>query len=405
METAVPGRQILDATFALSQHVEKTLDMHGQGCIAAADILAYFDHLDPLRIVHWLLKTSFPKSLAATLLRLHCLPMVEMSIGTGAVVVPLKCRTNGFFTGTRTAGTASRIPLLDVAHSRMEVWKQLSAQYNSMSFSLTSFVDNVYSTGRTPADAIGILEDLELQLGNKWRLHFGHDSKEILPTTGCDVHDLSAHVLSTWPPKSTMKCLGHIISANGSIENDFKHAKASMWGAFWANFRPGLRKAPSRAKLRFIQTCIKPVAAFKWSRWPWQKTYATRLDQTQSHMLALLFPCAPLPGESDNDYFRRRSLRTGRLATKMGRWSTQWAQSVRNWHAHCARAHDAKNWCSHIYSFHGPAWLQQQRQNNSRQGETNRTCTRSTQGKVTRRWFEGHNDAKMIPPHFPDRSV
>ena len=189
-----------------------------------------------------------------------------------------------------------------------------------------------------------------------------------------------------------------MISANGSIEDDFQHAKTSMWAAFWANFRPGLRQASTRTKIRFLQSSVRPIAAFKWSRWPWQKTYSKRLDQTQSHMLSLLFPCLPGPAETTEDFFRRRSLLAGRLATSSGRWGASWASSVRSWHDHCIRAHDAKNWCNHIYTFHGEAWLQQQRRHHSKAGETNRTCTRNVQAKVTKRWFEEYNDAHMIPP-------
>ena len=156
METAIRGRQILDATFSLSQHVEKTLDTQSQGCIAAADVLAYFDHLDPLRIVRWLLRQRFPAHLAATLLRLHCLPQITLSLSHACEPVLIRYRTSGFFTGTRTAGTASRIPLLDAASFRLAVWDQLSSAYNGVCFSLVSFVDNVYATGRDPVDAITI---------------------------------------------------------------------------------------------------------------------------------------------------------------------------------------------------------------------------------------------------------
>ena len=394
METAIAGRQILDATFSLSQHVEKTLDMQGQGCIAAADILAYFDHLDPLRICRWLLRQGFPPSLAGGLLRLHCLPAVELRVGDVAVTV--SSRTTGFFTGTRAAGSASRIPLLDAAHERLRVWNQLSSEYNGVNFSLTSFVDNVYATGRNVSDAVAILKDLEQHLSNKWRLSFGADSKEILPTAGCQTDALDALSMSEWPVKRTMKCLGHFLTSNGSIEEDFLHAKTCMWSCFWANFRPGLKRAPRHAKINFLERCVRPIASFKWSRWPFQPTYAKKLDQIQTHMLSLLFPCAPLMHEGTDDYFRRRSLNTGRLATSAGRWSASWAVSVQRWHDHVMRAHDETNWCHYVYNFHGQSWLDLQRRMQSKAGETNRTCTRSAHGKVTRRWFEGHAFARTV---------
>ena len=54
MEAAIRGRQILDVSFALSQHIAKALDDHSQGCIATADIAAFFDNLDPLKVCRWL---------------------------------------------------------------------------------------------------------------------------------------------------------------------------------------------------------------------------------------------------------------------------------------------------------------------------------------------------------------
>ena len=393
METAIRGRQILDATFALSQHVEKTLDMHSHGCIAAADIMAYFDHLDPLRIARWLLKENFPPHLVAALLRLHCLPQITLSVSRTSSPFCIRYRTNGFFTGTRTAGTASRIPLLDAALSRLRIWNETSACYNGVSFSLVSFVDNVFTTGHDAFDATSILNDLERHLSNKWRLKFGGDSKEILPTAGCDLQAIHAGALSDWQLRRSMRCLGHIISDNGSIGDDFEHAKATMWAAFWANYRPGLLNATKHTKINFLQRCVRPIAAFKWSRWPFQRTYGKKLDQIQTHMLQLLFPLPSRLNESADDFFRRKSLVSGRLANSLGRWSASWALSVRRWHDHCVRAHDSNNWCSAIYAVHGEPWIQAMRARHCRGAETNRTGTRVLQAKPTRRWYEGYNDS------------
>ena len=204
---------------------------------------------------------------------------------------------------------------------------------------------------------------------------------------------LDPDAYSCWTFKQQMRCLGHIISANGSIEADFEQAKASMWAAFWINFRPSLRNATKDAKLRFLRSCIASIGRFKWSRWPFQPTYAKRLDQIQTHMIALLFPCQPKDLEEKDSYFQRRSLLAGRLASSCGRWSAAWANAVCRWHDHCVRAHDTRNWCSFVYLHRGADWLAAQRLQNSRQGERNRTNTRSYRGKVTRRYFEGHEQA------------
>ena len=392
-ETAIPGRQILDTTFALSQHIEKSLDDYGRGCVAAADVAAFFDNIDPIKVLRWLLHRDFPRELAVALLRLHCLPSCQLQVGR--VCVDIGRRSCGLFTGTRTAGTAARIPLLDAADQRCHVWNRHSSNYNGVNFSITSFVDNVFTAAPNLSDATAVLNDLELFLRNRWGLRFGDASKEVLIVEGLDVGDLEPSFTDTWAVKRSMRCLGHILTSNGSIEDDFKKATTCMWATFWMNYRPSLTKASKKSKLRFLQGCVSTIARFKWSRWPWQVTYARRLDQVQTHMLSLLFPCVPVPGEPPTDFYRRRSLLSGRLATAAGRWSRAWAESVCSWHDHCCRAHDHRNWNSYIYTHKCEAWLAERRIWNSRGQETHRTNTRAAHGKVTRRFFEGHKDALM----------
>jgi len=72
---------------------------------------------------------------------------------------------------------------------------------------------------------------------------------------------------------------------------------------------------------------IQTIAEFCWSRWPYQKSYADRLDATQRKMLGTLFDFKPRNGEPYDAFVQRRHRETGRLATKCGRWSTKWAQA------------------------------------------------------------------------------
>ena len=80
MEAAIRGRQILDVSFALSQHIEKALDDHSRGCIATADIAAFYDNLDPLKVCRWLRANGLPPSLCGALRRLHLLPRCCLSV-------------------------------------------------------------------------------------------------------------------------------------------------------------------------------------------------------------------------------------------------------------------------------------------------------------------------------------
>ena len=168
-----------------------------------------------------------------------------------------------------------------------------------------------------------------------------------------------------------------------------------MWAVFWANYRPSLKAASKKSKLHFLQSSVAAIARFKWSRWPWQPTYARRLDQVQTQMVALLLPCVQAPSEDPDAFFRCRSLLSGRLASTTGRWSIAWAKAVCRWHDHCLRARDERNWNAFIYKYRCEEWLTQRRVQNSRRGEAARTNTRASHGKVTRRYFEGYSDAFM----------
>ena len=153
-----------------------------------------------------------------------------------------------------------------------------------------------------------------------------------------------------------------------------------------------------KSEIRNRKSCthIESIAWFRWSRWPWQMTYAKRLDQTQTHMISLLFPCQPAPSERPDDYLRRRSMLGGRLAARCGRWSVSWAQSVRKWHAHVEWAHDKKDWCSFVYGYRSFAWLTARRLQHSWRNEANRTNTRVTRGKPAKRYFEGYLEALFV---------
>ena len=168
--------------------------------------------------------------------------------------------------------------------------------------------------------------------------------------------------------------------------------KRNMWASFWANFRPSMRRCGAGAKLRFLNSSIKSLGQFRWSRWPYQKTYAKTLDRIQSHMVSLLFPFVAIPGEAPSDYFRRKSINAGRFASSSGRWSTSWATSVRKWHAHIIRCHDPKTWAKSIYEHHDSAWLAKKRRLASHRHDVSRTKTRSVRGNVA----EGLEEARAV---------
>ena len=392
LECAIRRRQILDCTFALTMHLEKCLDAHGKGAIAGADIKAFYDTLDPLLIFRWLVGRGDHRAVAASFLRLHCLPEVILSVGT--VKTTIKHRTVGVFTGSRSAGAAGRIPLIDISLRRMHVWEQLAAKYGDVYTCIASFIDNIYTASFDPINTMLILSDVELQLNNSWRLQLGPASKFVMPAEGCNRSLLDHPGLESWPVVKTFKCLGQLLTHNCSISEDFNDAKKKMWASFWASFGPSMKRCSRHTKLRFLESSIKSLGRFRWSRWPYQRTYGKLLDHTQSHMLSLLFPTESIPGEAPCDYFRRRSLHAGRLAASCGRWSHSWADSVKTWHAHVMR--DNRSWSKAIYEFHDSNWLMEQRSAWSYASNRHRTQTRAVRGCPAKRYDEGLEEALSL---------
>ena len=159
---------------------------------------------------------------------------------------------------------------------------------------------------------------------------------------------------------------------------------------------PGLLKCSLWRRLLFLQSSVLPIFRYKFSRWPWSKTIAGKLDAAQTHMIALLNPLPRWTGESDQDFLTRRSLAAGRLATSSGRWSHHWASAVCSWEAHVNRAHDPKAWSKAVYSYRGASWLQQRRAEFS-SGQTSRTNTRSLHARVAARCEESLEAARETP--------
>ena len=106
----------------------------------------------------------------------------------------------------------------------------------------------------------------------------GGDSKEYMT---CKAYPKPITVQAGWKRKSTMKVLGHFLDDDGSIKSCSDHAFAAMHKSFSSNFRPGLQKSSKAVKLRFLRTCVCTVASFRWSRWPFTRTNADKLDALQ----------------------------------------------------------------------------------------------------------------------------
>ena len=133
---------------------------------------------------------------------------------------------------------------------------------------------------------------------------------------------------------------------------------------------------------------IRTIASFRWSRWPYTKTYGAKLDALQRKFLTSLMQIKCKPGEPYDAFVQRRHISGGHLARACGRWSQAWASSVISWNAHVHRAHDTNAWSHELLEWQPDAWLTLQRFLFSAL-HASRTPTISYRGHVHQRWEAG----------------
>ena len=249
-----------------------------------------------------------------------------------------------------------------------------------------TFVDNFFTTCRSPQSAAEIIDDAASYLFENWKLSIGDGTRIVLPVTGCDASSFDA---AGWTLARDMRCLGQRLASTCTIAADFEETSAKLWGSFYANLQPSLLNSPLACRLQFLKTCVRPVASFRWSRWPFQPTYAKKLDGIQNHMTARLLQVKQRPGEDFDIYFSRRRRLCAEISGEHGKWSTSWAQSCLAWEAHVRRGNDPNSWSKPIYEWHGSSWIHAQRVRHARGGATNRTGARSGPGRPATRYYEG----------------
>ena len=145
-------------------------------------------------------------------------------------------------------------------------------------------------------------------------------------------------------------------------------------------------------RLKLLNRAAFPIAAYRMTRWPYQKEAAKWLDRVQNSMTSKLLQLKPQLSETEEAYVRRRNRMPSEAAAKHGRWSAKWAARVVSWHDHLLRPLNSSSWAAKTLQFHGRDWLQKQRIMHSSGHFTlsfGRTRTRAGQGKVHQRWHDG----------------
>ena len=111
-----------------------------------------------------------------------------------------------------------------------------------------------------------------------------------------------------------------------------------------------------------------------------------------ANMLFILAGVGPRVSESPAAYVQRRWSIAGVYVATVGKWSRDWARSVKSSHDHVERHHDPWAWSWPLLHWHASDRLQSQREAASSANES-RTRTRGVGARPQRRWEEGLRDA------------
>ena len=82
---------------------------------------------------------------------------------------------------------------------------------------------------------------------------------------------------------------------------------SAIWQRFVSNCSAGPQASGTKAKALFLNSSIASIAFSKWSRWPYQDSYAQSLDHIHRGMISILVQIRARPGEAFQDFTTRRT--------------------------------------------------------------------------------------------------
>ena len=244
---------------------------------------------------------------------------------------------------------------------------------------------------------------IRTQLKNRWSLICGGDSLEIMPSlreTSDEQWSLSGD-FDEYKRVDFMKVLGHYVMKNGCIGVDYEEAKEQAEASLVRSFSPALRQSSLNTKSRFLHAHIMCHFRSRWSRWPIQPMYQTKLNSFQVRCLQTLMCFSKLPTESVDAFCRKRLLLCGRLAVSCGRWSDGWTTGSVLWYKHVMRGNGPV--CSNhkrIVDYHDCFWLNKRRAEMTacRSHGKTRMCVRPKAGHIAHRFQESVITRVHDPP-------
>ena len=247
---------------------------------------------------------------------------------------------------------------------------------------MSTYVDNVYVAAKSCYAASAILDDASMFLSAQWNLVFKPSSRLVMAPSGCQDVDVTDD--SKWPVVSEMEVLGHRLQNDCGIEFCFRTTCQSAWKAFFANCCcKDASRLPATVKISILKRAVEPVLRFRWTRWPFRKDHARRLETIQKQMLCIVSGIRPDADEEPAQFVRRRGRAVGELQRQMGSWASTWAFALISWMQHLERPRNASLWSAMLKDLRDPTELDVRRAMYS-----GRPCTRIIPGFMQRRWFE-----------------
>ena len=385
---AIKGTQPCDIVAGVSRALERFDDDGGRGAVAQADVKHFYDSIDCVLIGQWMLRAGAPPWMVAAILVLQM--NVKIVLQLDGASRELKERFVGCLTGSRVAGVCGLLIVRDcmIAHARLRD----CFNFHGFRFGLASWVDNMYSLGRSASEAVEKLEVFEVLLQGRWRLCFKDVSRQVFSMRNSEQDkDCRAYKWS-----SPFKVLGCSVGRAGTAWPDFDEAYLAVWRRLWAGAKSrNASKLQFDLKLKEISRVCWPSIGYRCSWWPVGSTLLGRVESLQNSIVACLLRLPPEAGESADSYVRRRGREARKIVRSSECWRLKVCERVVSWHEHVERGH-VFSWAVEVQKCRGSTWLQGQRLlNNSFSAFAGILSLRANPGRPHVRWDEGVATAKL----------
>ena len=364
---AQKGTQPMDLAWMLSQVIEKCLDDRSQGGLAQGDVQSYYDCLDVILCVRWLLEQpseDVDPAVAIACLRWQLLPKV--AVDAAIFTFDVGQRTGGAITGSRVAGALGRIPVEESLRHEEATLLQHGWAAGGRIFAAGCFVDNLYFVSKSLGGSLIMSTAVERRLRRRWLLRIKPRSRQAMPIAGSVEERRLAQFSRAWPDwrfSSTFRTLGMLLDNRGAVIRDFLEARNAVLGGMLRNFGSHVRRATSQAtRLRLIERIARGPLDYRNSRWPISPDLSRRQDALQRRCISIACGCKRDAGEDIDSWQRRRSRQSGDIARSCGLWSARHARRVQEWRAHVERSADYGSPMADIWRWHDAAWRRAQRQ-------------------------------------------